>query len=181
MLSNKMMDSFNNHLKEEFSSAYIYLSMSAHSSFIGLKGFAKWFMAQYHEEMAHAMMFYEYIGRQGGKVRLLTVEEPSSEYASPIDMFEKTLEHEKFMTKNVNDLMELAIQEKDHATQIFLQWFVSEQVEEEETVNDILAKLKLIGSDTNGLFMMDTELGTRTVTMPTDFTQGVEAAIKAGG
>jgi len=181
MLSNKVMDSFNNHLQKEIHSAYLYLSMSAHSSSIGLKGFANWFMAQYHEEMVHAMRFYEYIGRQGGSVRLLTIDEPPHEYESPIDMFEKTLEHEKFMTRNIYDLVELAIEDKDHATQIFLQWFVSEQVEEEETVNDILAKLRLIGSDANGLFMIDSELGARSVTVPTDFTQGVEAAMKAAG
>lgn len=178
MLSGAMEEALNEQLKQEIYSAYLYMSMSAHSSFIGLKGFSKWFMAQYHEEMVHAMKIYEYILKQGGRVRLLTINETPVEYASPADMFEKTLEHERKVTAKINNLMEKTIEEKDHATRIFLQWYVSEQVEEEESANDILARIKLAADNPNALFTIDGDLGMRTVTVPTDFTVGVEAAMK---
>ncbi|MBW1919596.1 MAG: ferritin [Deltaproteobacteria bacterium] len=158
------------------------MAMSACSDSIGLKGFANWFMVQYHEEMLHAMKIYEYIARQGGKVKLMPIKQPPHEFESPLDMFEKTLAHEKFITKSINDLVDLAIAEKDHATQIFLQWYVAEQIEEEENDNDIIAKLKLVGSGTqgkSGLFMIDRELGARVTTVLTDFSKGIEAGMKA--
>ena len=161
MLSKKMEEALNEQLNKEIYSAYLYLSMSAHSTNIGLPGFANWFMVQYKEEMDHAVKIYNYINEQGGKVKLKTVEEPPSEFKDAMDMFEKTLEHEQFITKSIHNLMELAIEEKDHATQIFLRWFVTEQVEEEGNDNEILAKLKLAGSKGNGLFMIDKELASR--------------------
>ncbi len=167
MLSEKMEEALNEQLNKEIYSAYLYLSMSAHSTNIGLPGFANWFMVQYKEEMDHAMKIYNYINEQGGKVKLKAVEEPPSEFKDAMDMFEKTLNHEQFITKSIHDLMELAIEEKDHATQIFLQWFVTEQVEEESNDNEILAKLKLAGSKGNGLFMIDKELATRVYTPET--------------
>ncbi|MBE9504818.1 MAG: ferritin [Proteobacteria bacterium] len=176
MLSKKMEDALIEHINKEMHSGYLYMSMSAHSTSIGLKGFATWFMVQYHEEMFHAMKIYEYIASRGGKVILAEIESPPESYESPLNMFEKTLAHEQLMTSNINQLMELSIAEKDHATQIFLQWFVSEQVEEEENDNDIIARLKLIGNDSNGLFMVDKELGSRTVVVATDFSKGVTAA-----
>jgi len=115
--------------------------------------------------MTHAMKIYDYINEQGGQVKLRAIKEPPSEFESPLDMFEKTLEHEKFITKSINELMDLAIKENDHATQIFLHWFVTEQIEEEANDNEIIAKLKLVG-DGNGLFMLDKELAARTFTPP---------------
>jgi len=111
------------------------------------------------------MKIYDYINEQGGQVKLKAIKEPLSEFESPLDMFEKTLEHEKFITKSINELMDLAIKENDHATQIFLHWFVTEQIEEEANDNEIIAKLKLVG-DGNGLFMLDKELAARTFTPP---------------
>jgi ferritin len=166
MLSEKMLNALNGQLNKELYSAYLYLSMSAHSEYIGLKGFANWFMVQYQEEMTHAMKIYDYINSQGGKVKLLAIDEPPSEFASPLDMFEKTLEHEKFITKSINDLVTLAMKEKDYATNIFLQWFVTEQIEEEANDNDIIAKLKLIGDSGDALLMLDKDLAARVFTPP---------------
>ena len=182
MIIQKMEQALNEQMGKEMFSAYLYMAMSAHSAFIGLKGFANWFMVQYHEEMLHAMKLYEYIAKKGGKPRISAMQAPPTKWASPLDMFEKTLEHEQFITKSINDLMELAIAEKDHATQIFLQWYVTEQIEEEENDNDIIAKLKLLGTGpdaNNGLFMLDKELGARVTSVPTEYSKGVEAAIKA--
>ena len=112
------------------------------------------------------MKIYNYINDQGGQVKLAAIEQPATEFESPLDMFEKTLEHEKFITMSINELVDLAITEKDHATNIFLQWFVTEQIEEEGNDNEIIAKLKLVGEDGNGLLMVDKELAARVFTPP---------------
>jgi len=161
-----MVEALNKQVNREVYSAYLYLSMSAYSTFKGLKGFANWFMVQYQEEMTHAMKIYDYINDQGGQVKLMAVQQPPTEFGSPLEMFEKTLEHEKFVTKCINDLVNLAIEEKDNATKIFLHWFVTEQIEEEANDNEIIAKLKLVGKEGNGLFMVDKELATRVFTPP---------------
>jgi ferritin len=181
MLSEKMIQALNEQINREMYSAYLYMSMSAHCSNVGLKGFANWFMVQYHEEMLHAMKIYEYISRQGGQVHLKPIEGPPVDFESPMDMFEKTLEHERFITRSINELMETAISEKDHASQIFLQWYVTEQVEEEENDNDIIMQLKLNKQNAQGLLMLDRELASRMTTVPTDFSKGVEAAMAAAG
>lgn len=172
MLSKKTMDALNKQLNNEIYSAYLYMSMSAYSTYIGLKGFANWFMAQYQEEMTHAMKIYDYINDQGRQVRLMAIAQPPTEFKSPLDMFEKTLKHEKFVTKCINELVDLAIAEKDHATNIFLQWFVTEQIEEEANDNEIISKLKIIGESGNGLFMLDKELAGRVFTPPTTSEEG---------
>ena len=179
MLNKKMEEALVKQINKEMHSAYIYMSMSAESAVMGLKGFASWFMSQYHEEMFHAMKLYEYVQNQGGQIVLTAIEDPPSGFKSALDMFEKTLAHEQYMTKNVNDLLDLAIEAKDHATQITLHWYITEQVEEEDTVNDIVAKLKLIGGDANALLTIDKDLGTRTTTVPTDFSTSVTAQAKA--
>lgn len=161
MLSKKMTDSLNEQVNKEMYSAYLYMAMSAHADNTGLKGFANWFMVQYEEEMTHAMKIYHYLQGQGARIKLMAIEEPADSFASPLDMFEKTLAHEQFITKSINELVDLAVQEKDHATQIFLQWFVTEQVEEEANDNEIIDKLKLVGDSPNGLFMLDADLGKR--------------------
>lgn len=166
MLSERMVEALNKQINREIYSAYLYLSMSAYDTFKGLKGFANWFMVQYQEEMTHVMKIYDYINDQGSKVKLMAVEQPPTEFGSPLEMFEKTLEHEKFVTRCINDLVNIAIEEKDHATKIFLQWFVTEQIEEEANDNDIIAKLKLVGKEGNGLFMIDKELATRVFVPP---------------
>jgi ferritin len=178
MLNNKVEEALNEQLNREMYSAYLYLSMSACCTFKGLKGFANWFMVQYHEEMLHTMKIYEYINLQGGRVLLKALAGPPSEFESALEMFRRTLEHERFITRSINDLMETAIAEKDHATQIFLQWYVTEQVEEESNDNEILARLKIVGSDSQGLLLLDRELAARVTTVPTEFSKGVEAAMK---
>ncbi|RLF37656.1 MAG: ferritin [Thermoplasmata archaeon] len=168
MLSKTMEDALNEQLNKEMYSAYLYMAMSAHSTHIGLPGFANWFMVQYKEEMDHAMKIYRYINDQGGKVKLAAIDEPPSEFEDAMDMFQKTLKHEQFITKSIHELMDLAIQERDHATQIFLQWFVTEQIEEEGNDNEIIAKLELAGKEGNGLFMIDKELAARVYTPPAE-------------
>jgi ferritin len=166
MLSKKMEAALNEQLNKEMYSAYLYMSMSAYSTHIGLKGFANWFMVQYQEEMMHAMKFYDYINDQGSRVKLVAIDAPATEFESSLDMFEKTLKHEQLVTKRINDLVDLAIKEKDHATNIFLQWFITEQIEEEANDNDIIAKLKLVGKNGEALLMLDRELAVRVFTHP---------------
>lgn len=161
-----MTAALNGQINKEMYSAYLYMDMSAHCTYIDLNGFANWFMVQYQEEMTHAMKIYDYINGQGGKVVLEAVEKPPVDFGSPLEMFEATLKHEQFITQSIHDLVDLAYKEKDYATQIFLQWFVSEQIEEEANDNDMIATLKLVGNDGNGLFMIDKELATRTFTSP---------------
>ena len=156
-----MTQALNVQINKEIYSAYLYMSMSAYSEYTGLSGVANWFMVQYEEEMEHAMKIYRYIQEQGEHVKLTAIDAPATEFESPVDMFEKTLEHEKFVTKSINDLVDLAVKENDHATQIFLQWFVTEQVEEEASANEILSKLNLVGTKGKGLYMLDRELAQR--------------------
>jgi ferritin len=177
MLSEKMTAALNEQVNREMYSAYLYMSMSAYCNAIGLKGFSSWFMVQYHEEMFHAMKIYEYVQRQGADIRLAALQAPPAEFGAPLDLFTRTLEHERYITKSINDLIDLAIAEKDHASKIFLEWYVTEQVEEEENDNDIIAQLKLIKDNPQGLMMLDRELAGRVTTVPTDFSKGVEAAI----
>ena len=179
MLGKTIEEALNEQINREMYSAYLYMSMSAHAAHEGLKGFANWFMVQYHEEMFHAMKLYEYVSLRGGTITLKPLPQPPAAFASPLDMFEKTLEHEQYITQSINERMDLAIAEKDHATQIFLQWYVTEQVEEENNDQEILAQLKLIGSNAQGLMLLDKDLAARTTTVPTEFSKGVEAAAKA--
>lgn len=179
MLTKKMEAALNEQVNREMYSAYLYMSMSSYCTFSGLRGFANWFMVQYHEEMLHAMKIYEYIVQQGGQPILNAIAKPPSDFKSMANAFAKTLEHEQYITKSINDLMELAIAEKDHASQIFLQWYVTEQVEEEGNDNEIIAQLKLIGKDVQGLMLLDRELAGRVTTVPTEFSKGIAAAMKA--
>ena len=174
MLQKKMTKALNGQINKEMFSAYLYMSMSAYSNDLGIKGFANWFMVQYHEEMFHAMKLYEYVQRQGEAVTLVAIEAPATKFASPLDMLEKTLAHEQFITKSINELMDLAITQKDHATQIFLEWYVTEQVEEEDNDNDIIAQLRLIGDNPHALLMLDRELAGRVANVPVDFSKGVD-------
>ncbi len=179
MISKKMSKAINIQMVREMYSGYLYMAMSAFSNSQGLKGFANWLMVQYHEEMFHAMKMYEYLQRQGCAVEIGAIDAPPASWSSPLNMFEKVLEHEQKVTAWINELMEIAVAEKDHASQIFLQWYVTEQVEEEENDNDIIAQLKLIKDNVQGLLMLDKELAARIATVPLDYSKGVEAAVKA--
>ncbi|ACS78152.1 ferritin [Maridesulfovibrio salexigens] len=168
-MSNKVLEkALNEQLNAEMYSAYLYLSMSAYFSDIGLDGFANWMRVQAKEEQFHAMKFYDYINERGGRVLLTAIEAPKTEWESPLACIEAVLEHEKHVTSLVNDLVNLAIDERDHATNIFLQWFVTEQVEEEDNVNAVLNKLRLLNGEGNGMFILDKELSTRVFNAPAE-------------
>ncbi len=161
MISKKMEDELNEQVNKEFYSAYLYLAMAAYCTKIGLPGFSHWMRLQYEEENMHVTKMYDYILDQGGKVHLKAIEEPPVEYGSPLEIFEKTLEHEQFVTRSIHKLMDLAVEESDYATQTFLQWYVTEQVEEESNVQDVLNPLRMVGNDKGGLMMIDQKLGGR--------------------
>ena len=160
-----MSKAFNKQLNAEFYSAYLYLSMAGYFETIGLKGFASWMQAQRLEELFHAMKLYGYIFERGGKVALQAVDAPPSGWNSPMEIFEATLEHEQKVTGLINDLVALARDEKDNASEVYLQWYVHEQVEEEDNVGTVLSQLKLIKDSTQALFMMDNQMAQR-VFMP---------------
>jgi ferritin len=166
MVSKKMAKALNKQLNNELYSAYLYLSMSSYCNYVGLKGAVNWFMVQYQEEMVHFMKFYDYLNSQGVHVQLAAMDAPPAEFGSLLTMFEQALTHEQFITGSINEWMELAVGEKDHATQIFLQWFVTEQVEEEESAGDVIARLKMAGETGPGLLMVDSELAARVFVPP---------------
>jgi len=161
MLNQKIQDAMNEQIKNELYSAYLYLSMSAYCESINLPGCANWMRMQDQEERIHAMKLFDFVHERGGRVVLQAIDQPPSEFKSLLDVFEKTLEHEQKVTGLINDLYALAVEEKDYASQIFLQWFVTEQVEEEDSVNQIIERLKMIGDSRQGLLMLDRDLGGR--------------------
>lgn len=161
MLSDTMTKAVNEQIKWELYSGYLYLSMSAWFADKGMPGFTHWMRLQAQEELMHAMKFYDFLIERGGSVELHAVDAPPKSWASPLAVIQETLKHEQSVTARINELMNLAMNERDHATTIFLQWYVTEQVEEEDNVGDVLAKLKLVGDKGEGLFMLDKELGQR--------------------
>ena len=161
MLTEKMQNALNGQLNAELYSSYLYLSMTAYFKSVNLDGFANWMYYQAQEELEHSMKFYDFIIQRGGKVQLQQIEAPPTEWSSPLAVFEATLAHEQKVTGLINGLVDVANGESDHATQIFLQWFVTEQVEEEESVGGVLEQLKLMGEAQGGLFMIDRELAKR--------------------
>jgi len=166
MISKKMAETLNKHMNLELYSANLYLSMSSAAQEKGLKGAASWFMVQYREEMVHFMKFYTYLVDQGINITLLANKQVPNSYKSLLDMMEQTLTHEQMITSCMNELSEQAVKEKDHATQIFLQWFVTEQIEEENNDRDLIAKLKLVGDNGYGVLMIDSEMGARVFVQP---------------
>ncbi len=166
MISKKMVSSMNEQINKELYSAYLYTGMASFASSIGLAGFANWFTVQTQEEVSHAQKFYNYVNQQGGRVILKAIDEPPQAFKTATDLFAKTLEHERVVTGLINKLVGQAKEEKDYATEIFLQWFVTEQVEEEENASVMLQQLKLVGNDGNGLYLLDKELSQRVFTPP---------------
>lgn len=167
MLKKKIEDAFNKHLNAEGFSAHLYMSMSAYLESINLKGMASWMRLQANEEKMHEMKFFDFILTRGGKVKLGEVAAPPTEWDSPLAIFEAAYEHEQMISEKVNKLVDLSLAESDHASNAFLQWFVTEQVEEEESVLEIVDQLKLAGDDRGALFMIDRELGQRVPAAPT--------------
>ncbi len=163
MLSKKIEKEFNTQINAEIYSAYLYLSMSAYLSSVNLNGFANWMKVQYEEEMQHAFKFYNFILDRGGIVELDTIEKPKKEWNNVVEVFEDSLKHEQHVTSLINNLMDLAKEENDHASVSFLHWFVDEQVEEEASVDEILQQLKVIEGKGSGLFMLDREAKSRSL------------------
>ncbi|MBC8425057.1 ferritin [bacterium] len=166
MLNEKIQEALNDQIQAEFFSAYLYLSMASWSENNNFDGFGSWMRMQAQEEMFHAMKIYDYVNMTGGRVLLQAVDQPETAWADAGAMFEAALDHERHMTDNINKLVGLCMQQNDYATGGMLQWFVNEQVEEEATVDAILGKLKLMGGQGSGLFMLDQELGSRPAPTP---------------
>ncbi len=166
MISKKMVKALNEQVNAEFFSAYLYLSMEAYFKSLNLNGFANWMKVQTQEETSHAMKIYEFINERGGRIILKAIEGPETEWDSPLAAFEAVYEHEQKVTGLINELVNLAIEEKDHATNTFLQWFVNEQVEEESSADDMVQQLKMMEKAPGGMFMLDRELAQRVFTPP---------------
>ena len=166
MICRKIEEALNVQLNAEFYSAYLYLSMAGYFESIDLKGFAKWMRAQVQEEQFHAMKLYDYIFGRGGRVTLRSIDAPPGEWDCPLAVFEATLEHEQKVTGLINDLVYLAREENDNASEVYLQWYVCEQVEEENNVSTVLGQLKLIKDSPQAMFIMDKDMALRVFTPP---------------
>jgi ferritin len=166
MLKPNLLAALNQQINEEYYSSYIYQAMVAYFEDNHLDGCAHWMRLQAQEEHDHALKIFDYVISRGGRVVLAAVQAPPKEWPSPQAAFEAALAHEKLMTANINKLADLAQSEKDHATNNLMQWYVTEQVEEEANVDDIVNKLKMVGGDGAGLFLMDRELKGRAAAVP---------------
>lgn len=166
MLSDKMVDQLNEQLVFELSSGHLYLSMAAACTALDLDGFANFFIVQEQEERFHAMKFFNYISEQGGNIRITGLHDPETNFSGIQEILEKSLKHEQEVTRRINELMAQAHEERDFATQDFLQWFVREQVEEEATLLTMLNKVKLVNGEGQGILMLDDQAGQRQFTPP---------------
>jgi len=167
MLSKKMQGALNEQMKNEFFSAYLYMAMAGYCQEENLPGIANWLRVQALEEMTHGEMFFNFLCEAGGRTHLLPIDGPKNDFKSPLELFEFGLEHERFVTDSINKLTDLAVDEKNHAARIFLQWFVTEQVEEEANFSLIVSKLRRIGKDGQGLLLLDQDLASRVFVPPT--------------
>jgi len=161
MLKETMLDKLNAQFNSEVYSAYMYSSVAAYFETLSLRGFANWMEIQTQEELTHAHRLYKYIIDKGSRPRMAAVDAPPEDWSSPLDAMERVYAHECHVTEQINECVSLALAENDHSTNTMLQWFVSEQVEEEANAGDIVQKLKLIGDNSSGLFLLDSDLGKR--------------------
>jgi ferritin len=161
MISKKINEAFSNQINAEMYSSYLYLAMAAWFESTNLKGFARWMRLQAQEEMSHAMKFFDHMVERGGKVALAEITAPPAKWDSPLAVFEDAYKHECKVSSLINNLADLAVGAKDHASGVFLQWFINEQVEEEAAAYEIVQKLKMTGERSSGLFMLDRILGER--------------------
>jgi ferritin len=161
MLNKKVEKALNGQINAELYSSYLYLSMSADLNEKGLSGFAHWMKIQAQEELYHAMKMYDFVLERGGTPSLMPIDAPPNKWKSPLEIFKAAYKHEVKVTGLINKIVDLTIKEKDHATNNFFQWFVKEQVEEEASADEIVQKLKLVGSGGNALFVLDKEMGAR--------------------
>jgi ferritin len=167
MFSEKLLDAMNEQMKNEFLSGYLYFAMAGYFESEDLPGIASWMRVQALEELTHGEKFFNFICEAGGRTELRGIDTPKNDYQSPLACFKYSLEHEKFVTSRINQLMDLAKEESNHAAQIFLQWFVTEQVEEEASFSLIVKKLERIADDGRGMLMLDNELAARAFVAPT--------------
>jgi ferritin len=170
MIKEQMEKAINDQMNAELYSSYLYFSMAAYFDSVNLKGFSSWMRVQAMEEQAHTKKFYDYLTSRGGRVVLSEIAAPPSEWTTPLAAFEHALEHEQMVTGRINDLVDLSIELKDHATNSFLKWYVDEQVEEEESADEVIQSLKLNENNPGGLFIIDKELAARTFVPPTGVT-----------
>ena len=170
MMDEKMVKAINDQMNAELYSSYLYFSMAAYFDSIGLKGSSSWMRVQAMEEQAHTKKFYDFLTARGGRVVLSEIKAPPAEWDTPLAVFEHVLEHEQMVTGLINGLMDLSIELKDHATSSFLKWYIDEQVEEEESAEEVLQNLKLNADNPGGLFMIDKELAARVFVPPTGVT-----------
>ncbi len=166
MISDQMQSAINDQINKELYSEYLYLAMAAYFDGLGLKGFSNWMRVQCKEEHTHAMMMFTYVNETGGRVVLQPLEGPPTEFSSPLAVFEHTLEHERYVTSRINNLVDLAMEERDHASNAFLQWFITEQVEEEAAAKELSDTLRLVGDNSHALLMLDRELAARVFVLP---------------
>ena len=160
-ISPRMREAFNKQIRVELASAYTYLCLSAQMSKAGLNGFAHWLRRQWEEELAHAMKLFDYLLQRDAEVELFGLEQPAATPTVPLEVFELVLRHEQHVTACINELYALAVEERDYASQALLQWFVTEQLEEEESAREILDALRLAGESGTSLFLLDRELANR--------------------
>jgi len=161
MISKAMQEAIHEQIKNELYSAYLYLAMSAQFEAESLPGFARWMRVQAKEETEHAMKFFDYVNDRGGRVFLKAIDAPPLEFGTPLEVFRKVLEHEQKVTSMINQLYALALKENDYASQVALQWFVSEQVEEEKNAALIIEQLKMFEEHKSGILQLDHQLGKR--------------------
>lgn len=160
-MNEKIQEAINEQIRAELHSAYVYLAMSAHFAEQNFDGFAHWMRLQAAEELQHAMKFYEYVLERGGHVELRVVDAPGSEFGAPMEIFQIALEHEKKITAMIHDIFRLARKEGDYATEHLLQWFIEEQVEEEDSAGRAVEQLRMAGDSAPALLMLDQRFGTR--------------------
>lgn len=168
MLSEKMQNALNEQINAEIWSAYLYLSMSAYFEDQNLPGFANWMKTQWQEEISHSMKLFDYVNERGGRVLLKPIAEVKTEWTDAVEVFTETLNHERLVSSLINNLVDIAIAEADHATNNTLQWFVAEQVEEESTAENLLQQIKMIDGFGHGMLMLDRELAQRSFVDPTN-------------
>jgi ferritin len=167
MIDPKMADALNRHIHDETYSAYLYLSMSAWCEAKAFKGFARWLRIQHEEELAHARKSLDYLLVRGGEAALRAIEAPPASFGTPLQVFEAVLDHERKVTRVIEELLAVAVAQRDAAAQVFLQWYVAEQVEEEARAQEIVDKLKMVGDRLSTVLYLDKEYGKRTRTATT--------------
>ena len=161
MLSQRMQDAFNEQIKHEMYSSWVYLSMAAWCDGANLPGFASWMRIQAQEEHGHALRIFDHILDRNGQVKLQAIPQPPVAFSSPLEIFENALNHERAVTKTIHDLYALSLEERDFPGRVFLDWFVSEQVEEEKNAELVVERLRMVGDDRPGLLMLDREMAQR--------------------